>query len=181
MIKLKKIIFLVMLCVTFLSSCQVEEHNPVFSQSSEDIFRLWSDMSMHSIEFIRLDKQADDTEQELEHYLFVYQITSVLTNLSIIGDLLNEKYLINPSVAAYLFGMVNAHIYHNKRLIRQYSEYVSSSDNQTLKESYQKTIEYLNKINDLLEPLEIPLIKASGEDPQKVKQQIEWLDKVIRL
>ncbi len=169
-----------MICVTFLSSCQAEEHNPVFRQSSEDIFRLWSDMSMHSMEFIRLAKQADDTEQELEHYIFIYEITYMLTNLSIIRDLLNENYLTNPSVAAYAFGMVNGHIDNNKRLIRQYSEYVSSSDNQTLKESYQKTIEYLNRINDLLEPLEIPLIKASGEDPKKVKEQLEWWGVLIK-
>jgi hypothetical protein len=29
-------------------------------------------------------------------------------------------------------------------------------------------------LNVVLEPLEIPLIKASGEDPKKVKVQLEW-------
>lgn len=172
---MKKIILLMMLCVIFLTSCQAEENHPIFRQSSKEIFELWMDMTRHSSEFLRIKKQSGNLEQEQELNIFVYQMSTTLANLSIIGDLLNEKYLTNPSIAAYLFGMVNGLIYQNNKIIRQSSEIISSSDNQALKESYRKTIPYLHRMNVILEPLEIPLIKASGDDPKKVKEQLEWL------
>lgn len=130
-------------------------------------------MMMHSFEFLRIEKQADNIEQEVEFYFFVYQISLVLTNMSIISELLSIDAQTDPNMAAYLFGMVDGLIYHNKKIIHQSSEFISSSDNQALNESYRKTIQYLNRINVILKPLEIHLIKASGEDPKKVKEQLE--------